>query len=99
MHRDLKVCEVFLFLPIFFLAYNQITDNLASQAASMQLHGIPNDIIHNLNPISILIITPILDRFVYSAGCRSANGCPMTWAPTMSLRQVLATCPRNINHE
>lgn len=31
----------------------------------MELHGVPNDLIQNLNPISILILIPILDRFVY----------------------------------
>jgi POT family proton-dependent oligopeptide transporter len=31
----------------------------------MNLHGAPNDIITNLNPISIVIIIPILDFFVY----------------------------------
>lgn len=36
----------------------------------MQLHGAPNDLIQNLNPISIVILIPILDRFVYP-GLRS----------------------------
>lgn len=31
----------------------------------MQLNGVPNDLIQNLNPISIVILIPILDRFVY----------------------------------
>lgn len=31
----------------------------------MQLNGTPNDLIQNLNPISIVILIPILDRFVY----------------------------------
>lgn len=33
----------------------------------MQLNGAPNDLIQNLNPISIVIMIPILDRFVYPA--------------------------------
>jgi POT family proton-dependent oligopeptide transporter len=33
VRRGLKACKVFLFLPIFFLAYNQMTNNLTSQAA------------------------------------------------------------------
>jgi POT family proton-dependent oligopeptide transporter len=33
VRRGLKACKVFLFLPIFFLAYNQINNNLTSQAA------------------------------------------------------------------
>lgn len=33
----------------------------------MNLHGAPNDLIQNLNPISIVIMIPILDHFVYPA--------------------------------
>lgn len=35
------------------------------QASTMELNGVPNDLIQNLNPISIVILIPILDRFVY----------------------------------
>ena len=49
------------------LAYGQMTSNLTSQAATMELHGAPNDIIQNLNPISIVIIIPILDFLIYPA--------------------------------
>jgi POT family proton-dependent oligopeptide transporter len=33
----------------------------------MNLHGAPNDIIQNLNPISIVIMIPIFDFFIYPA--------------------------------
>ncbi|RYP58228.1 hypothetical protein DL769_009052 [Monosporascus sp. CRB-8-3] len=67
VRRGLLACKVFLFLPLFHLAYNQMTGNLTSQAATMQLHGVPNDIIQNLNPISIVIMIPIMDHIVYPA--------------------------------
>lgn len=31
----------------------------------MELHGVPNDLINNLNPLGIVIMIPILDTFVY----------------------------------
>ena len=65
VRRGLMACKVFLFLPLFHLAYNQMTGNLTSQAATMQLNGVPNDLIQNLNPISLVIFIPILDHFVY----------------------------------
>ncbi|RCI08656.1 hypothetical protein L249_4640 [Ophiocordyceps polyrhachis-furcata BCC 54312] len=65
VRRGLKACKVFLFLPIFFLSYNQMTGNLTIQAGTMELHGVPNDIIQNLNPISILIIIPVIDHLIY----------------------------------
>ncbi|KAK5085341.1 hypothetical protein LTS08_003195 [Lithohypha guttulata] len=65
VRRGLMACKVFLFLPLFHLAYNQMTGNLTSQAATMELNGVPNDLIQNINPISIVIFIPILDYLVY----------------------------------
>ncbi|EFQ33627.1 POT family protein [Colletotrichum graminicola] len=65
VRRGLMACKVFLFLPVFFLAYNQMTNNLTSQAGSMILGGAPNDVIQNLNPLSIIIMIPILDHLIY----------------------------------
>lgn len=31
----------------------------------MQLHGIPNDIMQNIDPLTIIIFIPIMDRLVY----------------------------------
>lgn len=65
VRRGLMACKVFLFLPVFFLAYNQMTGNLTTQASTMKLNGVPNDIIQNLNPISIVIMIPIFDHVLY----------------------------------
>ncbi|KAK8012499.1 hypothetical protein PG991_009874 [Apiospora marii] len=65
VRRGLLACRVFLFLPIFFLAYNQMSNNLTAQAGSMRLDGAPNDVIQNLNPLSIIVMIPLLDHGVY----------------------------------
>jgi POT family proton-dependent oligopeptide transporter len=44
-----------------------MTNNLLPQAATMELHGAPNDVIANLNPLSIIILVPIMDHLVYPA--------------------------------
>ena len=31
----------------------------------MELNGVPNDIITNLNPISLVIFIPLVDNFLY----------------------------------
>ncbi|GMG36722.1 unnamed protein product [Aspergillus oryzae var. brunneus] len=61
--RGLKACKVFLCCP--GLAYNQMLNNLTSQAATMHLGGVPNDIINNLNPLALIICIPIFDRVIY----------------------------------
>jgi len=43
------------------LAYGQMINNLTSQAATLELHGLPNDIVSNLNPIFIIVLIPIMD--------------------------------------
>ncbi|KAG5288925.1 oligopeptide transporter [Histoplasma capsulatum G186AR] len=63
--RGTKACLVFAYYPLFWLAYNQIDGNLTSQAATLELHGVPNDLINNLNPLGIVIMIPILDLLVY----------------------------------
>lgn len=63
--RTVKACLVFLYFPVFWLAYSQIDGNLATVAAGMKLNGTPNDLIQNLNPISIVVIIPIFDYFLY----------------------------------
>jgi POT family proton-dependent oligopeptide transporter len=63
--RGLKACYVFLWLPIFWLPYGQMTSNLVSQASTMKLNGVPNDVVHNLNPFTLLIFIPIFDKLLY----------------------------------
>ncbi|KAF7714527.1 Uncharacterized protein PECH_008417 [Penicillium ucsense] len=65
VYRGLKACKVFLWYPLYWLAYNQMTNNLTSQAATMTLNGVPNDVINNFNPFALIIFIPIFDRLVY----------------------------------
>jgi POT family proton-dependent oligopeptide transporter len=65
--RGFAACSVFLWFPLYWLTYNQINNNLTSQAAVMALHGVPNDIISNLDPFALIILIPICDLFFYPA--------------------------------
>ncbi|KAH6621968.1 peptide transporter PTR2-A [Boeremia exigua] len=63
--RGFRACGVFFWVPIFWLAYRQMDSNLTQMCGSMALHGVPNDLLANLDPIAIIILVPILDTFVY----------------------------------
>ncbi|TRX90668.1 hypothetical protein FHL15_008443 [Xylaria flabelliformis] len=63
--RGVRACQVFLLFPIYWLPYNQLNSNLTSQAATMVLGGVPNDVINNLDPIALLIFIPICDKLFY----------------------------------
>ncbi|KAI1812450.1 POT family protein [Poronia punctata] len=65
VRRGLKACQVFFLYPIYWLPYNQLNTSLISQAATLVLGGVPNDIVNNLDPIALLIFIPIFDKLFY----------------------------------
>ncbi|KAK4152906.1 POT family-domain-containing protein [Chaetomidium leptoderma] len=67
VRRGFNACAVFLWYPLFWLCYNQINNNLISQAATMKVGGVPNDVLTNLNPFALIIMIPLLDVFIYPA--------------------------------
>ncbi|CAG8640176.1 4190_t:CDS:2 [Ambispora leptoticha] len=67
LQSTVKACQVFIFYPVYWAAYNQLHTNLISQGATMQTGIIPNDIMNNIDPIVLIILIPILDRWFYPA--------------------------------
>ncbi|KAI9364318.1 POT family-domain-containing protein [Pilaira anomala] len=65
LRRTFKACIVFCWYPIYWLCYAQMSSNMVSMTATMQTGGVPNDIMQNINPLSLVIMIPIMDRFVY----------------------------------
>ena len=53
------------------LTYNQLSNNLISQAATMVTNGVPNDVIGNLDPLALIIFIPLWDQIFYPAISRS----------------------------
>ena len=96
VRRGLKACTVFLWYPIYWLAYNQMTNNLVSQAATMELHGAPNDIINNIDPIALIIFIPIVDMFMYPflarIGIRFTPLKRIAWGFYLSALSMIAAC-------
>ncbi|KAH9919971.1 oligopeptide transporter [Epithele typhae] len=67
VRRGFKASSVFCWIPIYWLTYNQLNNNLTSQAAAMNTHGLPNDILSNLDPFALLIFIPVCDQLLYPA--------------------------------
>ncbi|KAE8387439.1 POT family-domain-containing protein [Aspergillus alliaceus] len=63
--RGMRACKLFLLFPFYFICWVQIWNNLISQAGQMALHGTPNDLLQNLDPIALIIFIPFLDLVVY----------------------------------
>jgi POT family proton-dependent oligopeptide transporter len=61
----LSACRVFLLYPFYWAAFSQFLTNFVSQGGTMETHGIPNDIMTYIDPVTTLILLPILDRIVF----------------------------------
>ncbi|ORZ25192.1 POT family-domain-containing protein [Absidia repens] len=67
MRRTFRACAVFCYFPIYWLCYSQMTNNLVSMTATMQTGDVPNDILQNINPLTLIIAIPIFDSIIYPA--------------------------------
>ncbi|KAJ1723741.1 peptide transporter ptr2, partial [Coemansia biformis] len=65
LRSALKACKVFLFFPIFWLCYGQMTNNLITQAGEMNTGSVPNDIMQNIDPLFLIIMIPVFDKLIY----------------------------------
>ncbi|KAH8696354.1 oligopeptide transporter [Talaromyces proteolyticus] len=65
LKRISSACKVFLLYPFYWAACTQFATNFVSQASTMETHGIPNDILVFLDPVTAIILLPILDRIVF----------------------------------
>jgi proton-dependent oligopeptide transporter, POT family len=67
VRRGFKACTVFLWLPLYWITYNQINNNLTSQADTMRHKGVPPEIVSQLDPLALIIFIPIADLLVFPA--------------------------------
>jgi POT family proton-dependent oligopeptide transporter len=65
VRRGFKACTVFLWYPLYWVTYNQINNNLTSQANIMQHKALPPEIVSNLDPLTLIILIPICDLVLY----------------------------------
>ncbi|KAI7902052.1 POT family-domain-containing protein [Cokeromyces recurvatus] len=66
LKQAIMACKIFIPLSIYWVCYNQLSNNLLSQAGVMyRPPGLPNDIMNNFDPIALIIFIPITDGFFY----------------------------------
>ncbi|KAF5377967.1 hypothetical protein D9615_006700 [Tricholomella constricta] len=65
IRRTFTACKLFIFLPIFYMADGGLSTIQTSQAGSMTTNGAPNDLLSNFNPLTIIVMAPILNYGVY----------------------------------
>jgi len=67
LRRGFNACAVFLWYPLYWISYNQLNNNLTSQADTMIHTGVPPEIVSQLDPLALIILIPICDLFIYPA--------------------------------
>ncbi|ANB13286.1 Ptr2p [Sugiyamaella lignohabitans] len=63
--RTFKACQIFLFFVVYNLNDGGIGSIQNSQAAAMTTKGAPNDLLSNFNPLTIIVLVPILNYGLY----------------------------------
>ncbi|KAJ6438375.1 Di/tri peptide transporter 2 [Purpureocillium lavendulum] len=64
LKRGLYACRILIPQPIAYLCYIQATNNLVSQAATMETHGLPNDILYNFTLLFGIVNTYVIRAFL-----------------------------------
>ncbi|KUJ16756.1 oligopeptide transporter [Mollisia scopiformis] len=65
LKTGLIACRTFLPIIVLTVCQNQLSTNTVSQAANMQTHGIPNDVLPNVNSITVVILMPLITHILY----------------------------------
>ncbi|OCL07987.1 hypothetical protein AOQ84DRAFT_398180 [Glonium stellatum] len=66
LKSGLLACRILIFYPIHWLCLNQTFSNLIAQAGQMVNSGVPNDTIKSTNPITGIILIPLIQQGLYS---------------------------------
>lgn len=65
VRRTFQACGIFLFQPIFFINDGGLGAAANALTAGMDTNGLPNDLLDNLNSVSIVIMVPVMNHIVY----------------------------------
>ncbi|ORY25561.1 POT family-domain-containing protein [Naematelia encephala] len=65
IRQSLNACAVFALVPIFVLADGGIGNQMNDMSHAMLVNGVPNDLLSSLNPLAIIVFTPIITYGLY----------------------------------
>ncbi|GEQ72658.1 hypothetical protein JCM33374_g6345 [Metschnikowia sp. JCM 33374] len=65
IQQTIDACKIFVYFIMFNLTDGGIGNVQNAQAGAMVLNGVPNDLFNNFNPLTIIILIPILDNIIY----------------------------------
>lgn len=65
VRRTISVCIMFLFWPVWIMNNGGVGTIASSQGSSMTTKGAPNDVLVNVNPLTIIVFTLFLSYVLY----------------------------------
>ncbi|KAI5359360.1 putative proton-dependent oligopeptide transporter family, MFS transporter superfamily [Septoria linicola] len=65
VRRTMLACAIFLYFPIYNLNDGGIGSVSTSMGSTLTTNGAPNDLLNNFNPLTIIVVVPILSYVVY----------------------------------
>ncbi|KAJ4312541.1 peptide transporter ptr2 [Neodidymelliopsis sp. IMI 364377] len=65
MKKALVAARIGVPFVVYWLCQNQLTSNTISQAANMETSGVPNDLMPDLNAITVLLCLPLATHGLY----------------------------------
>lgn len=63
--RGLQACRVLIAFVVFYVCFDQMQNNLISQAAEMETDGTPNDLVPAMNQVGCIIFAPLIQEVLY----------------------------------
>lgn len=63
--RGLRGCRVLLAFVMFYVCFDQMQNNLISQAGQMKTNGTPNDLLPALNQVGCIVMGPLIQMGLY----------------------------------
>ncbi|CAI5756105.1 unnamed protein product [Candida verbasci] len=65
VRQTVNACKIFVYFIVFNLAASGIGSVTVSLSGSLTNNGVPNDLFNNFNPLTIIILLPILNNIIY----------------------------------
>jgi len=63
--RGLRACRVLIAFVMFWLCFDQMQNNLISQAGQMKTGNTPNDLLPAMNQVGCIVLGPVIQDAVY----------------------------------
>ncbi|VBB81691.1 Putative peptide transporter [Podospora comata] len=88
VRRTFQACGIFAFTPIYYINGSGIGAAANALSASLDTKGLPNDLLDNLNSISIVIMVPVMNHLVYPFLQKRG----ISWGPISRMTFGFALC-------